>query len=70
VGVLGIINKRANLLEQTRLRDEAALDSYVFTREAYRQKRISDIYDGEPPVEGLDEFMEEDGSEQGVLMIK
>lgn len=68
VGVLGIINKRANLLEQTRLRDEAALDPYVFTREAYRQKRISDIYDGEPPVEDVDVFDDDTG--QSMLRIE
>ncbi|MGH8511313.1 MAG: MlaA family lipoprotein, partial [Gammaproteobacteria bacterium] len=66
----GIINTRANLLEATRVRDEAAVDAYSFTREAYRQKRINAIYDGDPPVENLDEFFEGDGTEDGVLMIK
>jgi phospholipid-binding lipoprotein MlaA len=54
-GALGAVNERANFLEATRLRDEAALDPYVFTREAYRQKRLSEIYDGEIPIEELDE---------------
>ena len=70
IGALGIINTRANLLEATRVRDEAALDAYPFTREAYRQRRINAIYDGDPPVENLDEFIEGDGTEEGVLMIK
>ncbi|MDQ3958933.1 MAG: VacJ family lipoprotein [Pseudomonadota bacterium] len=60
VGALGAVNERANFLEATRLRDEAALDSYVFTREAYRQKRLSEIYDGEIPIEELEEDVEED----------
>jgi phospholipid-binding lipoprotein MlaA len=70
IGALGIINTRANLLEATRVRDEAALDAYTFTREAYRQRRINAIYDRDPPVENLDEFIEGDGTEEGVLMIK
>ncbi len=70
LGVLGIINERANFLDETRLRDEAALDAYVFTREGYRQKRTSVIHDGEPPVDEFDDFLEEEYSEQGVLEIK
>jgi phospholipid-binding lipoprotein MlaA len=60
VGIIGIINERANVLEATRVRDEAALDPYSFTRAAYREKRIFDIYDGNPPSEGLDAFIEEE----------
>jgi phospholipid-binding lipoprotein MlaA len=51
VGALGVINSRANLLDATRIRDEAALDPYTFVREAYRQRRTSLIYDGDPPPE-------------------
>ncbi len=69
VGALGIVNTRANLLEATRVRDEAALDPYTFTREAFRQRRINAIYNGDPPVENLDEFIEGDGTED-VLLIK
>ncbi len=46
VGMLEVVNTRANLLEATRLRDEAALDPYTFTREAYRQRRNYLIRDG------------------------
>lgn len=67
LGILNAVNKRANLLEVTRVRDEAALDPYIFTREAYRQKRIFDIYDGNPPEPGLDESIDED--DKGVLTI-
>ncbi len=65
VGLLGIINERANLLEATRIRDEAALDPYTFTREAYRQQRRSPIYDGEPPTGDIDEFFDEDAEAAG-----
>ncbi len=67
LGALNVINKRANLLEVTRVRDEAALDPYIFTREAYRQKRIFDIYDGNPPAQNLDEAIDEE--DEGVLTI-
>lgn len=65
VGALGAVNERANFLEATRLRDEAALDSYVFTREAYRQKRLSEIYDGEIPIEELEEGVMDVDEESG-----
>ena len=68
VAILGGISERADFLEATRVRDEAALDAYTFTREAYRQKRINDIYDGNPPTQGLDEFIEEKGN--GALIIE
>lgn len=60
ITAVNLINKRANLLDATRFRDEAALDPYAFTREAYRQYRISLIYDGNPPAEEFDDFFEED----------
>ena len=50
VGV-GYINKRAELLGASRVLDEAALDPYVFMREAYFQHRRNLIYDGRPPLE-------------------
>ena len=34
------------------------LDPYLFVREAYRQRRLNVIHDGEPPV-GLDSFFED-----------
>ena len=33
------------------MRDQAALDPYTFVREAWRQKRNYDIFDGNPPNE-------------------
>ena len=64
-GVLGAVNERSNFLEATRLRDEAALDPYTFTREAYRQRRLNDIYDGNPPLEDFEEGDEGEGGEAG-----
>lgn len=73
---VGVINKRANLLESTRIRDEAAVDPYAFTREAYLQKRRFLIYDGNPPVEGYDDIFDlenggaGEGGESGTLIIE
>ena len=55
LGILGAIDSRAQLLSATRVRDESALDTYIFTREAYRQRRVHLIYDGDPPLEEFDE---------------
>ena len=47
--VLRAVNQRADLLDASRLLEEAALDKYVFQRDAYLQRRRSLIYDGNPP---------------------
>ena len=56
--VVDVINTRANLLPATRLRDQSALDPYVFTREAYRQRREYLIFDGDPPLDDYEELEE------------
>jgi phospholipid-binding lipoprotein MlaA len=48
------INTRAELLDASRILEEAALDKYVFQRDAYLQRRRSLIYDGRPPREKLE----------------
>lgn len=48
---VNIVNTRARADRAARLRDESAVDPYVFTRSAYRQLRQDRIYDGNPPVE-------------------
>ena len=45
------VQTRADLLEAGRLLEEAALDRYVFQRDAYLQRRRSLVYDGRPPRE-------------------
>ena len=62
---INIINKRANLLEETNIRDEAAVDPYIFTREAYLQRRLFLIHDGNPPVEGYEDIFDTNGTEDG-----
>ncbi|MFY9315570.1 MAG: VacJ family lipoprotein, partial [Burkholderiales bacterium] len=47
--VLRAVGKRADLLDASRIVEEAALDKYVFLRDAYLQRRRSQVYDGNPP---------------------
>ena len=47
--VLRVINLRANLLDASRIVEEAALDKYTFMRDAYLQRRQNLVYDGNPP---------------------
>ena len=57
VTVLGIIDKRARLSGPMRMRDQAALDPYLFVREGFLQQRKHLIYDGDPPPESYDDPM-------------
>ena len=61
LAVFGGINTRANLLEATNILDQAALDPYTFVREAYRQQREYKIYDGDPPGDAFDDYLEGEG---------
>ena len=49
-----LINTRAELIEAGNILEQAALDRYVFQRDAYLQRRLSLIYDGSPPRERID----------------
>ena len=70
VGFLKAVNSRANLLDATRMRDQAALDPYTFVREAWRQKRNYDIFDGNPPTEddNFDQILDGE-SDIGILKV-
>jgi phospholipid-binding lipoprotein MlaA len=57
--LLRFTNLRADLLEASRLLEEAALDRYVFQRDAYLQRRRSLVYDGQPPREKREREEEE-----------
>ena len=48
---LCLVNTRAELLDASRILEEAALDRYTFQRDAYLQRRRSLVYDGSPPRE-------------------
>jgi hypothetical protein len=49
MAVTRAIGKRADLLDASRILEEAALDKYVFQRDAYLQRRRNQVYDGNPP---------------------
>lgn len=53
---LQTVDTRANLLRASNLLDQAALDPYVFLREAYLQRRENLVYDGNPPPPPFEEF--------------
>ncbi len=54
--ILDLINLRAQFF-QTEQYIEEAYDPYAFVRDAYRQRRIYAIYDGEPPQELVNELL-------------
>ncbi|HEX5056070.1 MAG TPA: VacJ family lipoprotein [Gammaproteobacteria bacterium] len=54
--VMQIIDIRARLLPLDGVIDEAALDPYIYIREAWMQRRRSLVYDGNPPPEESDEI--------------
>ena len=56
---LRITEKRAGLLKASNLLEQAALDKYSFTRDAYLQYRRSQIYDGNPPDEDEPDYSAE-----------
>lgn len=62
VGIVGFVDRRARADKAIRLRDETAVEPYVFTREAYFQHRNFLIYDGHPPLP--DDFLEDSYAEQ------
>ena len=51
---------RTDLLEASRILEEAALDKYTFQRDAYLQRRRSLVYDGHPPREPEPEDEDDD----------
>ena len=74
ITALNIVNTRANALEETNIRDEAAVDPYTFTREAYLQHREYLIFDGNPPAEGYEDIFENgdfsEDEDENVLIIE
>ncbi len=47
------VSKRADLLEEKEMADNASFDNYAFIRDAYLQKRESQIHDGDVPLPAL-----------------
>lgn len=49
--ILRLVNRRAELLDASKVLDAAALDPYEFLRDAYLQRRRNLTYDGRPPLD-------------------
>jgi phospholipid-binding lipoprotein MlaA len=49
LAALRLTGARTDLLDASRILEQAALDKYVFQRDAYLQRRRSLVYDGRPP---------------------
>ena len=58
-GTLNLVNRRSLNLDRIRQAREAALDWYVFVRNAYRQQRAAAVANGEVETEGPDEGLYE-----------
>lgn len=61
LGALRVVDVRANLLRASSVLDAVALDKYTFTRDAYLQRRQSQIYRPESSRPGADSLQDENG---------
>lgn len=61
LSVLRIVDTRAQYLRASRLLGEAALDKYSFTRDAFLQRRQSQVHDGNPRDDGSGNEPADDG---------
>ena len=57
LAVLRVIGKRASLAESIKIRDQSALDPYLFVREAFLQQRSFLIHDGKLPATLYDQLL-------------
>ncbi len=49
LNALRFVSRRAELLDASRILEGAAIDPYSFLRDAYLQRRLNLVYDGDPP---------------------
>jgi phospholipid-binding lipoprotein MlaA len=63
---LNVVDTRADLLTAGKILEEAAVDPYIFLRDAYLQRRRNQIFDGNPPPDpDADDIFEEDSVDAG-----
>ena len=60
LGILDAIDTRARLSGPMKIRDEAALEPYLFVRDAYLQQRKHLVYDGNMPPEAYEDLTDEE----------
>jgi len=53
--LINFVDARADFLGASRLLETAAMDPYIYTREAYLQRRQYYVYDGDPPLNDFEE---------------
>jgi phospholipid-binding lipoprotein MlaA len=58
-----VVIVRADATEAMRFVNEAAVDEYAFLRDAFFQRRLYDIYDGNPPKVNLEDEDDDDKNE-------
>lgn len=63
-----LLDIRTRLLDATDLVDDASLDPYAFMRDAYLQRRASQVQDGLVPVDLLDGAFDEDEYQDPLAM--
>jgi len=56
---LKYVDKRADLLKAKDIVDETAPDPYAFIRDAWVQRRLNQVYDGNPPETDEDDLFED-----------
>jgi phospholipid-binding lipoprotein MlaA len=63
---LNVVDKRADLLTAGKILEEAAMDPYIFLRDAYLQRRRNQIFDGNPPPDpDAEDIWADDSAEAG-----
>lgn len=65
---LRVVDKRARLSGPMKVRDQAALDPYLFVREAYLQQREFLIHDGNPPADRFNHLYLDEMDDDGIIM--
>ena len=65
--IVDTIDKRANRASAVRVRDDTAIDPYVFTREAYRQRRAFLVHDANPPLADFGEDLDDEEDAERIL---
>lgn len=60
---LRIVDRRADLLAVGDILDDAAIDPYTFVRDAYLQRRRSQVFDGNPPGSDEEDFFWNDATQ-------
>lgn len=64
---LRVVDKRARLSGPMKIRDQSALDPYLFVREAYLQQREFLIHDGNPPVDHYNHLHIEEMDDEAIV---